>query len=192
MRCSIKHSNFEFLKSSIFSFVFLQNFLFFDFSKVQFFSFAFSQNFLFFDFLKVSFLVSLFHKTFQFLISQKFSFQFRFFTNFLFFDFSKVQFSVSLFHNTFNFLFLQNSVFQFRFSTKLLKNRSEVANLMFHNSKSYQQILSTCYLSKFPVGNFENSCRLTSCGLASVGDLVSQMYRIKNQLPSTKPTLKFA
>jgi hypothetical protein len=33
---------------------------------------------------------------------------------------------------------------------------------------------------------------VTSRGLASVGDLVSQMYRIKNQLPSTKPTLKFA
>jgi hypothetical protein len=33
---------------------------------------------------------------------------------------------------------------------------------------------------------------LTSRGLASVGDLVSQMYRLKNQLPSTKPTLKFA
>jgi len=28
--------------------------------------------------------------------------------------------------------------------------------------------------------------------LASVGDLVSQMYQLKNQLPSTKPTLKFA
>jgi hypothetical protein len=32
----------------------------------------------------------------------------------------------------------------------------------------------------------------TSRGLASVGDLVSQMYRLNNQLPSTKPTLKFA
>jgi hypothetical protein len=33
---------------------------------------------------------------------------------------------------------------------------------------------------------------LTSCGLASVGDLVSQIYRLKTELPSTKPTLKFA
>jgi hypothetical protein len=32
----------------------------------------------------------------------------------------------------------------------------------------------------------------TSCGLASVGDLVSQMYKLKTELPSTKPTLKFA
>ena len=36
--------------------------------------------------------------------------------------------------------------------------------------------------------NFE----LTSRGLASVGDLVSRMYRIKTKIPSTKPTLKFA
>jgi len=33
---------------------------------------------------------------------------------------------------------------------------------------------------------------LTSRGLASVGDLVSQMYKLKTELPSTKPTLKFA
>ncbi|WP_310554383.1 hypothetical protein [Flavobacterium sp.] len=33
---------------------------------------------------------------------------------------------------------------------------------------------------------------LTSRGLASVGDLVSQMYKFKTELPSTKPTLKFA
>ena len=32
----------------------------------------------------------------------------------------------------------------------------------------------------------------TSRGLASVGDLVSQMYRFKTEFPSTKPTLKFA
>jgi hypothetical protein len=34
--------------------------------------------------------------------------------------------------------------------------------------------------------------RTTSRGLAAVGDLVSQMYRFKTELPSTKPTLKFA
>ena len=28
--------------------------------------------------------------------------------------------------------------------------------------------------------------------LAEVGDLVSQMYKLKTELPSTKPTLKFA
>jgi hypothetical protein len=33
---------------------------------------------------------------------------------------------------------------------------------------------------------------LTSRGLASVGDLVSQMYKFKTELASTKPTLKFA
>ena len=33
---------------------------------------------------------------------------------------------------------------------------------------------------------------ITSRGLASVGDLVSQMYKLKTELPSTKPTLKFA
>ena len=30
---------------------------------------------------------------------------------------------------------------------------------------------------------------LTFCGLASVGDLVSQMYKLKTELASTKPTL---
>ncbi|KUM17281.1 hypothetical protein AS885_11490 [Flavobacterium psychrophilum] len=34
--------------------------------------------------------------------------------------------------------------------------------------------------------------QLTSRGLASVGDLVSQMYKLKTELASTKPTLKFA
>jgi hypothetical protein len=34
--------------------------------------------------------------------------------------------------------------------------------------------------------------QLTSSGLVAVGDLVSQMYRLKTELPSTKPTLKFA
>ena len=33
---------------------------------------------------------------------------------------------------------------------------------------------------------------VTSRGLASVGDLVSQMYKLMTELPSTKPTLKFA
>ena len=28
--------------------------------------------------------------------------------------------------------------------------------------------------------------------LAEVGDLVNQMYKLKTELPSTKPTLKFA
>ena len=34
-------------------------------------------------------------------------------------------------------------------------------------------------------------CPTTSRGLASVGDLVSQMYKLMTELPSTKPTLKF-
>ena len=38
----------------------------------------------------------------------------------------------------------------------------------------------------------ENILHLTSRGLASVGDLVSQMYKLKTELASTKPTLKFA
>jgi hypothetical protein len=34
--------------------------------------------------------------------------------------------------------------------------------------------------------------RIPSRGSASVGDLLYQMYRYKNQLPSTKPTYEFA
>jgi hypothetical protein len=51
---------------------------------------------------------------------------------------------------------------------------------MFYASENY------CFLKKKALGFLDS---LTSRGLASVGDLVSQMYRLKNQLPSTKPTL---
>jgi hypothetical protein len=36
---------------------------------------------------------------------------------------------------------------------------------------------------------FLSGSRTTSRGLASVGDLVSQMYKLKTELASTKPTL---
>jgi hypothetical protein len=54
---------------------------------------------------------------------------------------------------------------------------------MFYASENY------CFLKKNTLRFLDS---LTSRGLASVGDLVSQMYKLKTKLASTKPTLKFA
>ena len=63
---------------------------------------------------------------------------------------------------------------------------------MFYNSGIYRQIIQL-FARVFSHGeNHESDLPTTSRGLASVGDLVSQMYKLKTELPNTKPTLKFA
>ena len=63
---------------------------------------------------------------------------------------------------------------------------------MFHNSRNFS-LKSQLFARVFSHGeNHEGDLPTTSRGLASVGDLVSQMYKLKTELPSTKPTLKFA
>jgi hypothetical protein len=71
----------------------------------------------------------------------------------------------------------------FRFS--IFDFLAQLGVKQFFNFLIFIVILSTEFFSL-------DNWRPTSRGLASVGDLVSQMYRFKNQLPSTKPTLKFA